>query len=70
MTFPEGVMSHLASGYKQLGGFSVSINKSPGTLWSVYQQPFDASRLFGKDSQVRLFLFGCVLKKKMQASGI
>lgn len=49
MTFLEGVMSHLASGCKQLGCFSASINKSPGTLWSVFEQTFGASRIFGKD---------------------
>lgn len=66
MTFLEEIMSHLASGCKQLGCLSASINKNLGTLWSVFEQAFCAW-VFAKDCCT---VMACGSDPCAQSSGI
>ena len=51
--FLKGFVNHIASGCKQLGGLSTSVDKTPSTLWSVFEHPLCAWRILVKTAAKR-----------------
>lgn len=72
-----GMVNHIASGCKQFGGLSTSIDKTPSTLWSVLSilsvpEEFLSRLLQNEGCEVRptcSCFWCCLLKYRMPAPG-